>query len=106
MIKADLIKQTADAFNIKERAALSLVDSTIDCLKDVICRFGRLEVRNFGVFQVKTRKARKGRNPKSLTEYPIPGRRVVTFKMGRTLTKASQKTSVQRQARPLPDVEM
>jgi nucleoid DNA-binding protein len=88
MIKADIVRQISENLNLKDRNALTLVDATLESIKEVINRDGRLELRDFGVFTIKTRKARTGRNPRNLVEYPIPGRRVVTFRMGRELKKA------------------
>jgi len=98
MIKADIVKKVAQKLEIRDREALDVVDGILDSLKDVICEHRRLEIRDFGVFQVKTRKKRVGRNPRNKTEYPIPARQVVTFKIGKEMkmqTKAaspSQKT--------------
>lgn len=92
MIKADIVRQISDRLQLNDRSALALVDATIESLKEVINRDGRLELRDFGVFTVKTRKPRVGRNPRNLVEYPIPGRRVVTFRMGRELKIASLKS--------------
>lgn len=85
MIKAEIVKRIADHLKIKDREALVIVDSTVEAMKKIVAQQGRLEIRDFGVFQTKTRKERVGRNPKDKKEYPIPPRRVVTFKMGREL---------------------
>ncbi len=85
MIKAEIVKKIADHLKVKDREALVVVDSTIEAMKKIVAEQGRLEIRDFGVFQTKTRKERVGRNPKDKKEYPIPSRRVVTFKMGREL---------------------
>lgn len=85
MIKADITKRVAVEFNMDEEMAAKVVDSIIDSLMDVIAEDGRLELREFGVFQTKQRKARVGRNPKNKKEYPIPSRKVVTFKPGKDL---------------------
>ena len=85
MIKADIVKEVAAKLGIKDKEALPLVDAAIDSLKDVICEHRRLEIRDFGVFQVKTRKSRVGRNPRDKQEYPIPARQVVTFRIGKEL---------------------
>ncbi len=85
MIKADIVKQIATRLDIKEKDALFVADSIIHGLKEVILRDGRLEIRDFGVFQIKERKQRIGRNPKNKKEYPIPSRRVVTFKSGKEI---------------------
>ncbi|MBX7245311.1 MAG: integration host factor subunit beta [Candidatus Sumerlaeaceae bacterium] len=85
MIKADIIKKVADKLGIKEKEALVIADATLEALKNTVVQHGRLEIRDFGVFQIKQRKERIGRNPKDKKEYPIPPRRVVTFKMGKEL---------------------
>lgn len=83
MIKANIVTEVAAKLNLKEKDALVVVDKTIESLRDVIVRHGRLEVRNFGVFLVKKRKARVGRNPKNKKTYPIHSHHVVTFKGGK-----------------------
>lgn len=85
MIKAEIVSALAARLNIKDREALAIVDAIVDQFKQTIADDGRLEIRDFGVFQVKTRKARIGRNPRDKKEYPIPERQVVTFKPGKIL---------------------
>jgi nucleoid DNA-binding protein len=85
MIKADIVKEVGRRLQIKDGEALVVVDGVLDSLKDVICGYRRLEIRDFGVFQVKTRRERVGRNPRDKVEYPIPARQVVTFRIGKEL---------------------
>ncbi len=90
MIKADIVKRVASELSnesnaLKDKEALEIVDRIIDALKKIIVDHQRLEIRDFGVFQVKERKARVGRNPKNRVEYPIPSHRVVTFKPGKEI---------------------
>lgn len=85
MIKADIVRRLAKRLHLKDKDALKIVDQILESMKDVIAAKGRLEIRDFGVFQVKERKPRIGRNPKNRLEYPIPPRRVVTFKPGKEL---------------------
>jgi len=89
MIKADIVRRLARHMNMKDRDALQIIDQILESMKEVIAGHGRLEMRDFGVFQVKTRKPRVGRNPKDKKEYPIPPRSVVTFKPGKELKGAS-----------------
>ena len=95
MIKADIVKQVGEHLRIKPKDALVIVDEMITVIKHSVSEQGRLEIRDFGIFQTKRRKQRLGRNPKDKKEYPIPPRRVVTFKMGKEL-----KLSGEKQARP------
>lgn len=85
MIKIDIVKRVADQLKLKDREALAVVDTIIDAIKHTIDEHGRMEIRNFGVFQVKQRKPRTGRNPRNKKEYPIHPRKVVTFKLGKEL---------------------
>ncbi len=92
MVKADIVKKLAAGLYMKDKDALFVVDSIIDSMKDLIIQEGRLEVRDFGVFQVKERKPRIGRNPKNKKSYPIPPHKVVTFKAGKDLKELSKAT--------------
>ncbi len=83
MIKADIVRSVGEKLKLRDRDALIVVDQTIECLKDLIVRKGRLEIRNFGVFKVKKRKARIGRNPKNKVSYPIEEHNAVTFRGGK-----------------------
>ena len=85
MIKADIVKRVAEHLRVKDKEALAIVDETITAIKQIVTEKGRLEIRDFGIFQTKQRKQRLGRNPKDKKQYPIPPRRVVTFKMGKEL---------------------
>jgi nucleoid DNA-binding protein len=91
MIKIDIVKRVADELNLKDREALAVIDTIIESIKETIKEHGRMEVRNFGVFQVKQRKPRTGRNPRNKKEYPILPRKVVTFKLGKELKDFSVK---------------
>lgn len=85
MIKADIVKRISEKLGKKDKEALEVVDEVFECVKDIIVEKGRLEIRDFGVFHIKQRKSRVGRNPRNKREYPIPERRVVTFKAGKLL---------------------
>lgn len=85
MIKIDIVKRVAQHLKLKDAEALAVTDAIIDSIKETICEQGRLEIRDFGVFQTKLRKSRIGRNPRNRKEYPIPPRNVVTFKLGKEL---------------------
>ena len=85
MIKADIVAEIANKLNLKDKEALEIADEVIEKIKEILAEEGRLEIRDFGVFQVKTRKPRIGRNPRNKKEYPIPERKVVTFRAGKLL---------------------
>ena len=85
MIKSDLVRELAQKLDIKEKEALFIMDKVIESIKETVAREGRLEIRDFGVFEVKKRKKRLGRNPKSKKEYPIPPHNSVNFRPGKDI---------------------
>ncbi|MBM3335084.1 integration host factor subunit beta [Candidatus Sumerlaeota bacterium] len=93
MIKAGIVRRISDYLKLKDKEGLAVVDKIIESMKDVIAASGRLEIRDFGVFQIKRRKPRTGRNPKNKKEYPIAPRSVVTFKAGKALKSRAVSTS-------------
>jgi nucleoid DNA-binding protein len=103
MIKADIVKKVAEQLKVKDKEALVIVDSILEAMKKIVAENGRLEIRDFGVFQTKQRKQRLGRNPKDKKEYPIPPRQVVTFKMGKELKLSGSGTHGNGASSGLPD---
>jgi DNA-binding protein HU-beta len=85
MIKADLIDKVAEIAKIPRQDAQKVVETVIQTMKDALTSGDRIELRDFGVFLVKQRVARVGRNPKTKAEAPIPARKVPIFKAGREL---------------------
>ncbi|MBI3001789.1 MAG: HU family DNA-binding protein [Deltaproteobacteria bacterium] len=80
MTKADLINAVAKAIKLSKRAAEDAVDSTFETLTRAIKRDKRFQVPGFGTFTVRSRKARKGRNPQTGAEITIKASRTVGFK--------------------------
>lgn len=110
MIKADIVKRIAEGLStehtpLKDKEALFIVDTLIDSFKDVILRDERLEIRDFGVFQIKERKERVGRNPKNKKPYPIPAHKVVTFKPGKELRSVAPPASSHDSEEPGDDID-
>ena len=62
-----------------------IVQLTFDAIVDTLLEAGRIELRNFGVFEVKQRKARKARNPRTGDRVDVPPKFVVTFKPGKEM---------------------
>ena len=85
--KKDIVKQIARKRELSQVDTRTVVQDTLDAVVDALAAEGRLELRGFGVFQVRERAARKARNPKTGAEVVVPARRVVTFKPGRLLRK-------------------
>lgn len=85
MIKADIVLQVAESSNIPRMKAVQAVDTIIDAMKDALSEGRRIELRGFGVFQVRDRKKGVGRNPKTGVEVAITPGRTVRFKPGKDL---------------------
>jgi DNA-binding protein HU-beta len=85
MIKADIVARVAELSDIPRIKAVQAVDSIIESMKDALCEGKRIELRGFGVFQVRDRKKGVGRNPKTGVEVAITPGRTVRFKPGKDL---------------------
>ncbi|MGD8329225.1 MAG: HU family DNA-binding protein [Acidobacteriota bacterium] len=89
MIKADLVEIIAREAGITKVSAEAAVDSIIAALKDALARGERIELRGFGVFEVKPRKRGVGRNPRTGEEVDIPAGRTTRFRPGKALCDLS-----------------
>ena len=87
MTKKDIIKNIADTIGLTQVQTRKVVQSTFDAITDTIAREGKIQLRNFGIFEVKTRKARKARNPTTGEVVDVPAKRVVVFKPGRKMAE-------------------
>jgi DNA-binding protein HU-beta len=83
MIKADIINQVSEKANITRVKAVIAVEAVLDAMKESMRRGERIELRGFGVFQVKPRKKGIGRNPRTGREVRIPPGRTIRFKPGK-----------------------
>ena len=68
-----------------KRQTKEIVQKTFDAIVETLVTEGRIELRNFGVFEVKKRAARKARNPKTGDKVDVPEKYVVTFKPGKEM---------------------
>ena len=82
MTKKELAKAISDELGITALVALQAVQRVFDGITETLVTEGRIELRNFGILQVKERKARKARNPKTGEAVAVPKKMVVVFKPG------------------------
>ncbi len=82
MTKKDIALKVADATGIKQIVVKKVLEGIFDCIVESLLRDEKIELRNFGVFKVKTRRPRIGRNPRTGQIVPVPTRKVVVFKPG------------------------
>jgi DNA-binding protein HU-beta len=85
MIKADIINQVAEEAAITKVKAIEAVEAVFEAMKAAMMRGERIELRGFGVFQVKPRKKGIGRNPRTGREVRIPPGKTIRFKPGKNL---------------------
>ncbi len=89
MIKADIVNRVVDQTDVPRAKAAEAVDTIIDGLRQALASGHRIELRGFGVFQVKQRKKGIGRNPKTGVEVRIPPGNTIRFKPGKELRNLS-----------------
>jgi nucleoid DNA-binding protein len=86
LTKRDLVTRISNESGLVQQQVLDVVQKTLDYIAEALSKGDKVELRNFGVFEVKIRKARVGRNPNSPeTDVPIPERCVVKFKPGKEM---------------------
>ncbi len=86
LTKRDLVTRISNETGLVQQQVLDVVQKTLDYIAEALAKKDKVELRNFGVFEVKTRRARVGRNPNAPeTDVPIPARSVVKFKPGKVM---------------------
>ncbi|MDA8017447.1 MAG: integration host factor subunit beta [Thermoanaerobaculia bacterium] len=84
-MKADLVDRVVEDAEIPRITAAQAVDAILDGMKTALADGKRIELRGFGVFQVRARKKGMGRNPRTGDEVPITPGKTVRFKPGKEL---------------------
>jgi nucleoid DNA-binding protein len=83
--KKEIVKQISERIGLTQLKTKDIVQQTFDAIVDTLIEVGRIELRNFGVFEVKMRKARKARNPRTGERVDVEPKKVVTFKPGKEM---------------------
>ena len=92
MIKLDLVNAVVKGGSVSRSKAEEAVETVFEALKAAMGRGERIELRRFGVFNVKPRKTGIGRNPRTGEEVSIPPGKAVRFKPGKELQQLEQTT--------------
>jgi nucleoid DNA-binding protein len=82
MTKKDLVLRIADETNLTQVDVKKVIQRTLDYIVESLQKNEVVELRNFGVFKVKSRRGRMGRNPRTGQEVPVPAKKVAVFKPG------------------------
>ena len=83
--KKEMAKAIAEEMGLPQTQARAVVQRVFDRITETLVQEGRIELRNFGVFEVKKRQPRKARNPRTGEKVKVPAKLVVTFKPGREM---------------------
>lgn len=104
MTKRDLVIRISNETGLVQQQVLDVVQKTLDYIAESLAKGDKVELRNFGVFEVKVRKARIGRNPNApATDVPIPQRSVVKFKPGKEMRAEVLKLAPEGHANGAPE---
>lgn len=85
MTKKEIVKAISEELGLTQLKTKEIVQKTFDAIIDTLVTDRRIELRNFGVFEVKERAARKARNPRTGDRVDVPAKFVVTFKPGKEM---------------------
>ncbi|WP_437229757.1 HU family DNA-binding protein [Planctomicrobium sp. SH661] len=85
MTKKEIVKTISEECGLTQLKTKEIVQKTFEAIIDTLVTETRIELRNFGVFEVKKRAARKARNPRSGERVDVPEKFVVTFKPGKEM---------------------
>src|SRR3954471_19229666 len=85
MTKKEIVRQISEKLGLTQLKTKEIVQKTFDAIIETLLSEHRIELRNFGVFEVKRRKARKARNPRTGERVDVEPKNVVTFKPGKEM---------------------
>ncbi len=87
MTKLDIVQNVTDKLGLSKRESTRIVESVFEVMKEQLSKGNTVKISGFGNFVVKSKKARKGRNPQTGSEMEITARKVLTFKSSHILRK-------------------
>ena len=85
MTKADLVEELSKAANLTKKQSEAIMDTIFDSITEALAKGDKVELRGFGSFRIRRRRARRGRNPKTGTMVGVLAKRVPFFKVGKRL---------------------
>ena len=85
MTKAGLVDKVAATIQLPKHQTETVVNLFLQCITDALCAGDKVELRGFGSFRLRRRKARAGRNPKTGDTVQIPAKQVPWFTVGKVL---------------------
>ena len=102
LTKNDIVRQLAEKYEMEIASTRRIVQGTLDMIRDTLLAGDRVELRNFGVFEVVERAARIARNPKATSqEVYIPKRKMVKFSQGKVMEEKITEPSMRGGIQPV-----
>jgi integration host factor subunit beta len=89
--KKEIVRRISERADLTQLKTKEIVQWTFDAIIDTLIKDGRIELRNFGVFEVRRRKARRARNPRTNERVSVPEKNVVTFQPGKEMEERVKK---------------
>jgi len=89
--KKEIVKQISERAQLTQLKTKLIVQWTFDAIIETLVEEGRIELRNFGVFEVKRRKPRRARNPRTNEPVEVEAKNVVTFQPGKVMEEKVRK---------------
>jgi len=89
--KSELVAQLADSNDLSRREAEKIIDDFLELIMDELAKDEKVVLSGFGTFEVRTRVARSGRNPRTGEEINVPEQKTPAFKAGKLLKDAVNK---------------
>ena len=96
MTKKEIVRSISEKLGITQLKTKEIVQCVFDDILETLVMEGRIELRNFGVFEVRKRAARKARNPRTGDAVQVEEKCVVVFKAGKVLEQAVQDKGTRR----------
>lgn len=87
MTKIDIVQNVTDKLGISKRDSTRIVESVFEIMKEQLSKGETVKISGFGNFVVRSKNARRGRNPQTGSEMQIAARKVLTFKCSNVLKK-------------------
>jgi integration host factor subunit beta len=94
--KKEIVKKISEDIGLTQLKTKDIVQRTLDAIIHTLVSEGRIELRNFGVFEVKRRAPRKARNPRTGDKVFVPSKNVVTFKPGKEMEELVRKMNPEK----------
>ncbi|MBQ6840251.1 MAG: HU family DNA-binding protein [Oscillospiraceae bacterium] len=91
MNKTELIAAVAEKAGLTKKDAERVINATVETITESLCKGDKVSVSGFGIFEVKAREARVGRNPRTKETIQIPATKLPAFKASKTLKDAVAK---------------